>query len=319
MLTHASDRILGGLWGTIAGDALGVPVEFLPRDDIRVDPVTTMRGFGTHRQPAGTWSDDSSLLLCTAESLCQDPFNTEDMGAQFVAWYQERLWTPHGKVFDVGMTTARSIARIASGMKAELAGENAESANGNGSLMRMLPVALRFHDQPTSKLLEHVHRASALPHRHPRSQMSCGLYALTIRELLAGSLPQEAWARGQAVFRQFYEPDPYWSAELDTFLPLLADTLAQTTESEIESGGYVLHTLHASLWCLLTTSCYKDCVLKAVNLGGDTDTTGCVAGGLAGVAYGLQDIPGDWIQQLARREDLERLLTSFANLIPHVP
>ena len=170
---------------------------------------------------------------------------------------------------------------------AELAGGDGQYGNGNGSLMRILPMAVRFAELPTKLLLEQIHRASAITHRHPRSQMACGFYSLAIRELLAGLVPQEAFKNAQNTFRAFYEPDPYWAVELDCFQLILLGDLERHPESEIDSSGYVIHNLTASLWCLLTTSNYQDCVLKAVNLGGDTDTTGCVAGGLAGQTLAL--------------------------------
>ena len=144
--------------------------------------------------------------------------------------------------------------------------------------------------------------------------MACGLYALVIRELLAGNPPEKAFQNGLQAFRDFYNADTSWSGEMDYFQLLLAGDLATRPESEIYSSGYVIHTLTASLWCLLTTTDYRSCVLKAVNLGGDTDTTGCVAGGLAGVAYGKGSVPANWINQLARRSDLQPLFTKFAEL-----
>jgi len=308
------DRVLAGLWGAVVGDALGVPVEFRSREEIRQQLVTDMRGNGTHRQPAGTWSDDSSLLLCTTDSLLRFDFDTEDIGHRFVQWYQQQLWTPHGKVFDVGVTTARALGRIATGVRAEVAGSDSESSNGNGSLMRILPVALRFASQPVKVMLDRIHRASAITHRHLRSQMACGLYALVTRELLSGVNPDRAFRQAVAGFRSFYEPDPYWAVELDHFQLALAADVGTRPESEIDSSGYVVHTLTASLWCLLTTDNYRDCVLKAVNLGDDTDTTGCVAGGLAGVAYGVGSVPQNWIHQLARQPELEDLFERFSNL-----
>ena len=309
------DRILGGLWGSLTGDALGVPVEFKDRATVQADPVKDMRGHGSHRQPPGTWSDDSSLLLCSTDSLVRHEFDTEDMGARFLSWYREELWTPHGKVFDVGVATSRALARIASGMRAEHAGGDDQFSNGNGSLMRIIPVALRFRDAPIKDLLARVHRASAITHRHSRSQMACGFFTLVVRELLNGCSPSDAFAKAVAAFRSFYEPDPWWAIELDYFQLILAGDLAQRPESEIDSGGYVLHTLPASLWCLLTTSNYEECVLKAVNLGGDTDTTGCVAGGLAGVHYGLKAIPEQWLHALARHDEVEMLFNDFSQLI----
>jgi len=315
-MNSARERILGGLWGSLVGDALGVPVEFKDRATVQSDPVKDMRGNGSHKQPAGTWSDDSSLLLCSADSLLCHEFDTQDIGNRFVRWYQEGLWTPHGKVFDVGVATSRALLHIASGMRAEVAGGGDQFSNGNGSLMRIIPVSLRFANSPTQQLLDRVHRASAITHRHPRSQMACGLFTLVVCQLLDGREISYAFANALTAFRSFYEPDPWWSAEFDYFQLLLAGDLARLPESEIDSGGYVIHTLTASLWCLLTTGSFQECVLKAVNLGRDTDTTGCVSGGLAGVCYGLSAIHQKWLHALARHDEVESLFNRFADIVP---
>lgn len=306
-------RCLGALWGAVTGDALGVPVEFASRQIRKSDPVSGMRGFGTHRQPPGTWSDDSSLLLCTVDSLVETGFDTSHLGKRFAAWRREEIWTPRGRVFDIGITTSRALDRIESGVAAEFAGGDDQFSNGNGSLMRILPIGIHSAEAPTRELLDRTHRVSAITHRHPRSQMACGLYVLVLRELLTGAPPDEAFVRGLKAFRDYYEMDPWWGVEMEHFQSILDGNVAALTESANESGGYVMHTLTASLWCLLTTPSYRDCVLKVVNLGGDTDTTACVAGGLAGAAYGIESVPKDWIELLARKDDLATLFASFVS------
>ena len=308
------DRILGGLWGSVVGDALGVPVEFFDRTTRQIDPVKDMRGYGSHRQPPGTWSDDSSLLLCSADSLLHYEFNLEDMGQRFVKWYNENLWTPHGQLFDIGNTTAEAIIRLSRGIRAELAGSDSQFSNGNGSLMRIIPVSLRFANLPLAHALDRVHRASAVTHRHMRSQMACGFFTIMIRELLSGADAGTAYIRSAATFREFYQEDPSWSVELDYFHLLLTEDVRKLSENEIASSGYVVHTLTAGVWCLLTTTNYTDCVLKAVNLGGDADTIGCVAGSLGGVLYGVSAIPQNWVRALARYNDIEALFNRFADL-----
>lgn len=278
------------------------------------NPVRDMQGHGSHNQLPGTWSDDSSLLLCSVDSLTRHEFDLDDMGKRFLAWYREEIWTPRGRVFDVGVTTANSLSRIATGVRAEVAGSDDQFSNGNGSLMRIIPVSLRFADRPTRELLERVHRASAITHRHARSQMACGFFSLLVRALLDEKSARDAFDQALRDFRAFYEADAYWAVELDYFQLLLAGDLERRPVGEIDSSGYVIHTLTASAWCLLTTNDYRECVLKAVNLGGDTDTTACVAGGLAGVAHGVQSIPRDWIERLARKDDLNELFDKFATL-----
>lgn len=309
-----NQRILGGLWGALVGDAIGVPVEFQSRSEVRSNPVKDMREHGTHDQPKGTWSDDGALMLCTVDGLVHHEFDTADMGKRFVAWRHEGLWTARGKVFDIGVATAQALTRIAEGTPAEIAGGDGPHSNGNGSLMRILPVALRFANFSTESLLERVHRSSSITHRHARSQMACGLYSLVVRELLHGAENRGAFEKGLAAFRNFYEVEPQWSEELQAFQFLLAGDLSSRSESEIDSSGYVIHTLTASLWCLLSTNDFEACVLKAVDLGEDTDTTGCVAGGLAGVAYGLEQVPSRWRSALPRTNELEQLFSRFADL-----
>jgi ADP-ribosylglycohydrolase len=309
-----SQRIPGGLWGALVGDALGVPVEFQSRSEVQSNPVTDMREYGTHDQPKGTWSDDGALMLCTVDSLVHHEFDTEDIGKRFVAWYREGLWAARGIVFDVGMATAQALTRISQGTPAEAAGGDETYSNGNGSLMRILPVTLRFSELSTESMLDRIHRASSITHRHPRSQMACGLYALVVRELLRGQANEQAFESGLTLFREFYAANPRWSAEFEAFQLLLNGDLLRRLESDIDSSGYVIHTLTASLWCLLTTNDFEQCVLKAVNLGEDTDTTGTVAGGLAGVAYGLRRVPERWRNALPRAANLEALFSKFTAL-----
>ena len=304
------EATLGGLWGSIIGDALGVPVEFKSRAEIAQAPVTDMRGYGTHRQPAGTWSDDSSLLLCTAESLLNG-FDMQDLGHRFVRWLDEGYWTPWNDVFDVGIATRDAIQRIAQGRAPEQAGSSSEQSNGNGSLMRILPVALRFADAPASELVENAHRASCLTHRHPRSQMACGLYCLLIAALLHGASPGEAYREALHQAQAIYQQPPF-ANEARHFARLLSGQMAQIPEADISTKGYVIDTLEASVWCLLNTSSFEEAALRAVNLGDDADTTGTVTGGLGGVCYGLPAIPLRWLDQLARHDDLSKLFNAFA-------
>jgi len=310
------DRILGGLFGCAVGDALGVPVEFRDRAAVQSDPVTGLRGYGTHGQPPGTWSDDTSLMLCLADSLRHHTFDTTDMAQRFLDWYEKDLWTAHRVIFDVGNATARAINSFGAGTPAEEAGGGDEFSNGNGSLMRQLPVALRFASASAGELLDKLHRVSSITHGHLRSLMACGFHGLVVRELLRGLSSAEALDTARQQFTMYYSSSAS-QKELPEFRLLFAGTFALLSDDEISSHGYVMDTLIASLWCLLTTQSFEECVLKAVNLGGDTDTTGCVAGGLAGVHYGLSAIPAEWRNGIARSEDLAELFASFASTIPN--
>ena len=313
-LSHES-RVLGGLYGSLVGDALGVPVEFAPRSARRTDPVTDMRAFGAHNQPAGTWSDDGSLMLCAAESLVNQGFDTQDMGQLFVRWFDDGHWSAHGRVFDIGSATHRALDQIALGTPAKEAGGRSESSNGNGSLMRILPVPLAELGCDLGVFCDRIARASAITHAHDRSKLACMLHGLLVRALMHGESPAAANACAAGEFRKRYAAHP----EFSNFSALLNPDLRSQHESAIQSSGYVLHTLTASIWCLLTTDSFSECVLKAVNLGDDTDTTGCVAGGLAGVFYGVDAIPADWMAALPRQEDLRSLFEAFVSKTIHVP
>jgi ADP-ribosyl-[dinitrogen reductase] hydrolase len=305
------ERVLGGLWGSLVGDALGVPVEFRARAAVQANPVTDMRGNGTHGQPKGTWSDDGALILCTTDSLVRHEFDLADMGDRFVRWMNGGFWTAHGNVFDIGSTTSTALFRIAIGTPADQAGSLHEGSNGNGSLMRILPAVLRFAAEPAGLMAGRVEKVSAITHGHARSRLACVFYGLVVRKLLTGTQPQAALDAARTEFTGLYAG----SAAFSHFRHILEDDLATLPEGEVESSGYVLHTLRASLWCLLTTRHFQDCVLKAVNLGEDTDTTGCVAGGLAGVTYGLKSIPVDWIGQLARKSEVDDLFQKFVQTV----
>ncbi|MCX5808187.1 MAG: ADP-ribosylglycohydrolase family protein [Proteobacteria bacterium] len=302
------DKIIGGLWGAIVGDALGVPVEFHSRAERKKDPVTGMRGEGTFNLPPGSWSDDSSLMLCTAEGLL-DGFNLGNIGRLFVRWLKDGYWTPFGYAFDVGYTTAKSIKRMEGGIDPEFAGGTDERDNGNGSLMRILPVGIYLHS-PVPELLNKVHKASSLTHRHPRSLMACGFYCLMAVSLLKGANPQDAYTYAIGQFKKHYTKCPY-TYEFTHFERILSGAIASLPERKIKSSGYVIHTLEASLWCFLTTNSFPEAVLKAINLGEDTDTTGIVTGGLAGIYYGFETIPQEWLNAIVRKDDIAQLFEKY--------
>jgi len=257
-------RIPGGLWGSLVGDALGVPVEFLSRAAVQANPVSGMRGYGTHGQPAGTWSDDSSMLLCTVESLLAQHFSLEDLALRFVNWADEAHWTPHGSVFDIGNATRRALHRSAAGESPLTCGGRSEQDNGNGSLMRILPVCLRFAMCEPQDLAQRIEDASAITHAHQRSRLACDFFGLMVRELLQGRSPAGALAAAQSLFRAEFGGE--MRPEATALSRVLGPGLAEFPESQIGSIGYVIDTLEASLWCLLTTDSFADCVLKAVNL-----------------------------------------------------
>ncbi|QIX59971.1 ADP-ribosylglycohydrolase family protein [Hymenobacter sp. BT18] len=321
-LTTLETQIRAALLGLAVGDALGVPVEFQSRAARRQDPVVVMRAYGTHNQPAGTWSDDASLTFCLAESLCRG-YDLGDLSRRFINWYEHGYWTPHGHVFDVGVATSEAIRRLSRGTSPLLAGGNDEYSNGNGSLMRILPLA--FWMQPLT-LVERFRlslEVSSLTHAHTRSILACFIYLELARQLLSGLDKHAAYKAMQQEVNEFAHTEPALLAELPRFHRILENpqadyeilSLIRYREDEISGSGYVLHTLEAALWCLLRYDTYAETVLAAVNLGDDTDTTGAVTGGLAGLYYGEAAIPPEWLQVLARRADIEDLARRMAHAV----
>lgn len=295
------------LYGVAVGDALGVPVEFKSRYYLRQNPVNTMQGFGTHDVKAGVWSDDSSLTFCLAESI-NEGLDLQQLANKFIAWKNENYWTPEGEVFDIGIASSLAIDRLANGVNPELAGGIEEFDNGNGSLMRILPLVLYCKDKTISERFQITKAVSSLTHGHIRSVIGCFYYLEFAKQIMEGKDKCEIYENLKTEVTGFLKSLIINSSEIAIYNRLLNDNIYELEEDEIKSSGYVVHTLEASIWCLLTTDNYVDAVLKAVNLGEDTDTSGAVTGGLAGMLYGFKTIPQFWIDVLAKKEDINKLI-----------
>lgn len=311
LIMSTAAKTLSGLMGLCVGDALGVPVEFKSRAERVKSPVTSMQGYGTWDVPPGTWSDDSSLTFCLAECLCSG-FSLDTIANSFWRWYNEAYWTAHGDVFDIGNTTFLAIVNWRQGTPPLEAGGKSENSNGNGSLMRILPMAYCHKSLNLSELILRTHQVSCITHAHLRSQMACGIYiSIAVSLLEDADKLQAAYLQGLQQINNIYSSSEY-ASEMRYFARVFSGEIAHLPVEEIRSSGYVVDTLEASLWCLLNSSSYAEAVLKAVNLGGDTDTTAAVTGGLAGIYYGMENIPPDWIKQIARKQDIINLAARLA-------
>lgn len=238
--TTEQNSILGGLYGSLIGDALGVPVEFKPRVDRVHDPAMDMRDYGTHGQPKGTWSTTARCCSAPLKVWLRKVSDTQDMGERFVRWYTHGMWTAHGTLFDIGFATRKALRMIEQGCPAEIAGGEGEFDNGNGSLMRILPVPLASLDCDLDTFCDRITRASAITHAHDRSKLACVLHGLFVRALMDGKtirpkpmqmpLPSSGFDMAHTLSSSFFpaakNPD-----------------LASQPEHQIESSGYVLHTL----------------------------------------------------------------------------
>lgn len=301
------DRYMGGLLGLIIGDALGVPVEFSNRADRERDPVRGLRSYGTHAQPPGAWSDDGAMALAHAHAFTVHGWDPMAHLAAFVEWHDHGAFSAHGVVFDVGFATTRALNRFRQGRPLDQIGGARERDNGNGSLMRILPAACWWAGAPSEKIIKRMGEVSALTHAHPRSRLFCALHALVVDGLLARR-SVIASLLGAATTLRPYIP----SEERGYFAPLFDASVLECPPSAVPSDGHVVSTLIAACWCLHRHGDFAEAVLAAVNLGGDSDTTAAVTGGLAGLRCGQSGIPRAWTTVLPRPAALLGVIEDFA-------
>jgi ADP-ribosylglycohydrolase len=292
-----SARIEGGMWGLLVGDALGVPYEFHrpdalpPREALEMVPPPGFRA-AHEGTPPGTWSDDGALALGLLASLLdRGALDVEDLGGRLVAWYERGDYAVGGRVFDVGLATGGAILTIRSGGLAASAGRTDEQSNGNGSLMRALPLAL-WHTGDDAALVEDAHRQSAVTHGHARSEACCALYVLWARRVLEDA--PDPWADAVATLRRLYP-------EASPHLQELEHAIRPDDLSPGRGTGYVVDCLRSARWAVDQGS-YEQVVKSAVALGHDTDTTACVAGGIAGLRDGVEAIPARFLEALGGKE-----------------
>jgi ADP-ribosylglycohydrolase len=305
-------KIKSAILGFAVGDALGVPVEFKSREELDRNPVTDMREYGTYHQPKGTWSDDTSMTLATLYSFNRQHWtewrHPSPLTAmiQFQNWYVKGVYTPYGKTFDVGRTTRNAIEKFGKTFSISTCGQGKEQDNGNGALMRMLPLA--FLPMNETEFLETTRKFTIITHKHKRNVFACQFFVIAVHRLLSG---ESAW------LKKAYEMiDLYAGDEKEHFSRI--PYIMRLTRDEIKSTGYVINTLEAALWCFLTTNNYADCVLTAVNLGGDTDTIAAIAGGLAGIKYGVEGIPKEWLLVIARYDIICQLCDEFDKTLSYI-
>ena len=315
-MTENTNIWLNGIMGVVVGDALGCPVQFESREEVTRHPVTGMRGYGTFNLPEGSWTDDSSLTIALLESIRRvGEIDLDDIMGNFMKWLYDGEFTPYGESYDIGRGTMQAINRYKKNRKAKKCGGDEEWNNGNGSLMRIMPACLYCSVMESSGMysdrdaIDVIHSVGGLTHAHIRSNIACGLYFFMAKYILfrEGSLQeriQEGLTQGFAFYESYLadkENLHYYDRlkDLEAFKSLPAD--------KIKSTGYVVDALGAAVWSLITTDSFDQALLKAVNLGDDTDTVGAIAGGLAGLYYGYDSIPEEWLSAIKRREWIEEM------------
>lgn len=305
-----AERISGGIVGLLVGDALGVPYEFRSSDRI---PDGVPQGYeppiGYDRAhpsvPAGTWSDDGAQALCLAVSLVErGRFDSDDFGRRLVSWYDDGYLAVDGIVFDVGVTTGRAILAIKSGVPPLDAGPNDVHDNGNGALMRSLPLAI-WHRGSNEKLVSDAHDQSSVTHGHTRSKVCCALYCLWARQIILGSL--SPWEDAVTLLREIYDSNSQELEELEW-------AIRPDLPPEGNGSGYVVDSLRSARLASLNPT-FAGVIRSAIGLGNDTDTTACIAGGIAGLMHGIQGIPAPWTSELRGHEVLDSILAEFVQQV----
>ena len=305
--------ITSGIIGFTVGDILGVPVEFKTREELRQNPVLDLREYGTHNQPLGSWSDDTSMTLATMDSIIhKGKIDTNDIADKFLNWFRKKEYTPKGKVFDIGDTTIRALEKYELKLdEAKNCGGNNEYSNGNGSLMRMLPILYYCFkkDLKDDEILKIVEDVSSITHRHPISILGCYIYVKFGIELLKGYDKIQAYYNIKNLDYSFFD-----NYVISKYNRILKDDIYTLNLDNISSNGYVVSTLESVLYIFLTSNDYNNTILRAINLGDDTDTIGSCTGGLLGFYYGIDSIKENWRKNILKYDYIIDLCNKFEKM-----
>lgn len=310
--SEKQNRFWGGIFGFCVGDMLGVPVEFSSRQERDADPVKELRAYGTYHQPFGSWSDDSSLMFCLVDALlCEDVL--EQLKKNMIAYYKNGLFTPRGQMFDIGNSTRYAIENMEHGIPAVECGGSAQQDNGNGSLMRILPLAYLRGKKKDEEFVQLIEDVSSLTHRHKRSKLACIIYVIFASQIYNGFGKADALDYALAFAHKYCAKE--YREELPYYKNIFNKAIIKADRNRISSTGYVVDTLEAVIWSFFNTDSYEESVLTAINLGGDTDTIAALVGGLAGIYYGFQRIPDIWIQNILKKKEIANLVSEYFGFV----
>ena len=310
--------IIDAIYGVAIGDAVGVPFEFKSVATMRAEsPCKDMTGYGTFNLPEGTFSDDTSMTLAALEGIAEMQSETDYAAImnKFCMWLDSGEYTVNG-VFDVGNVCMKAIRKFRKGYHAHECGGMDVSDNGNGSLMRIMPSVLYSlikYGKIDDSLITHM---SALTHGHCIATTACIIYAKIAQFIIEHPSEFDVKMRAESLHKVIINVDiPDNADAAEAFARIRNKEFCSLPINAIDSSGYVIHSLEAAVWCLANTDRYRDCILKAVNLGGDTDTTAAIAGGLAGLFYGVEGIPKTWVEKLRGKDIIDKAIHKFFTII----
>jgi ADP-ribosyl-[dinitrogen reductase] hydrolase len=294
LMPDAKWRFRGALVGLAVGDAVGTTLEFTPKGKLTT-PVTDMVGGGPFQLAPGQWTDDTSMALCLARSLVLRGFDPLDQMERYLRWWKKGYLSSTGTCFDIGNTVRAALLKFEK-TKEPYCGPTDSMSAGNGSLMRLAPVAMYFAGDPNA-VDEHAALMSRTTHGAAEAVDACRLFASQVALALAGAPKSD-----------ILTPEAPPGAPLTPNIEAIRKgAFAHKSEAAIHGTGYVVHSLEAALWCFATTNSFEAAILAAANLGDDADTTAAICGQLAGAFYGESEIPPGWREKLARGDQIARL------------
>lgn len=310
------DKLKDIIYGLAIGDALGVPVEFKNRKYLEKFPVRGMIGNGTYKQPEGTWSDDTSLTLCLLDGLDfkNHIIDKERIANNMINWYENSEFTATNNRFDVGFTTAKAINNIELGFDPYTCGPSDSRSNGNGALMRISPLTIFLKDYRINERFEIVKNIVSITHGNEMNVVGCHFYIEFMLQILnnLGKDKMDILDRTIKIMNDFYNDSEYDNAYINYHRIFNKDIFKKTLlgydKDIIKSSGFIVDSLEASIFCFVTEKNYEKSVLKAVNLGEDTDTIGAITGSMSGLYYGYEDIPKNWINSLKNKELINKII-----------
>ena len=306
-------KIVDSLMGHVVGDAMGTPVEYFMRKNLQNNKVTEMLGnIGQHKEPIGSWSDDTSMQLAFMDSMINKKcIDYDDIMNNFVLWIEKGKYTPRNHTFGVGRGCLKALYNYKKGIPALECGNTEERHMSNGSLMRILPVALYSYEKNllVEEIQELTNNISSLTHRQEAIKLACFMFVMYVIDLLNGINKEDAYKKMK---ERKYD---YSEESINLYDRLLKDDIRKLKIDEINSSGYIVDTIEASFWCLLNNKTYEDTIIDAINLGQDTDTIACIAGAMAGIIYGMDNIPKRWLDKLQSKEYLLKTFNDFEETI----
>lgn len=308
-------NIKSAIYGFVIGDAMGVPFEFEEREKLMKSPVTNMLGYGSYDVPKGVWSDDTSMTLATIDSIIvnKKELNYNDIADKFCEWINNAKYTATNEVFDIGATTKYSLMRYwNNNIDATKCGGTGISENGNGSLMRMLPIALYcfYNKIEDNDIINIVRNTSSITHAHEISIIGCYMYVKYIIFILSNNNKTESYKLLQKIDYSIFNKD-----NINLYERIIKDDISKYSLDTIKSTGFVVDTLESVLWVILNTENFNEAIIGSVNLGGDTDTIAAITGSIAGILYGYDSMNKKWIKDIKNKELLNKYIYEFINTL----